>query len=429
MSPGEHDHPLRRVLHDEVHARPYEALVAPLRATHLAFLSGEGAAAGERAHVAALCAHFGVAPPAEAGAFVSLGLGPFRLRWERHTEFSTYTFFRTGPTAAPFAETAGAAVPKEWLAAVPGQRLAAIHAELVPAAGAALRPDTAASDLGGEILAGSLMSDGKAAAWTDFRIGADGFERILVEDRGMAPRQAGRLLQRLFEIETYRMLALMAFPLARETAPVLAPIEAQLAEIAAAMRESRDIEAERELLARLTSLAAEVERRSAAANYRFGAARAYYALVTHRIAELREERIAGVQTAGEFMERRLAPAMRSCVSVAERLESLSVRIARAAQLLRTRVEVALEEQNRNLLDSMNRRALLQLRLQQTVEGLSVAAISYYVVGLVGYAAKALNQAGVALDAELAQGAAIPVVVLLAFLGVRRIRRMLRHDRG
>ncbi|HEY7609177.1 MAG TPA: DUF3422 domain-containing protein [Alphaproteobacteria bacterium] len=428
MSQGERDHPLRRVLHDEVHARPYEALTAPTRATHLAFLSGEGAAAAERAHVAALCARFGAALPGEA-AFVSLDLGSFRLRWERHTEFSTYTFFRSSPGTGPFSEPAAAAVPSDWLAGVPGQRLAAIHAELVAARSGAPRPDAAAADLGGEILAGSLVTDEKAAAWTDFRIGADGFERILVEDRGMAPRQAGRLLQRLFEIETYRILALLALPLARETAPALALIEAQLADIAASMRESCSIEAERELLARLTGLAAEVERRSAAGNYRFGAARAYYALVCHRIAELREARIAGVQTAGEFMDRRLAPAMRSCVSVAERLESLSVRIARAAQLLRTRVEVALEEQNRDLLESMNRRAQLQLRLQQTVEGLSVAAISYYVVGLVGYAAKAIMHAGVPLDAELAQGAAIPLVVLFVFLGVRRIRRLLRRDRG
>lgn len=425
MDTVERDHPLRRVLHDEVHARPYEALTAPLSATHLAFLSGEGAAAAERAHLAGLCASFDVALPGDAATFASLDLGPFRLRWERHTEFSTYTFFRAGP-AAPFAAPASAAVPGDWLAAVPGRRLAAIHAALVPAAGGAL---DAAAALGGEVLAASLMSDAKAAAWTDFRIGADGFERILVEDRGMAPRQAGRLLQRLFEIETYRLLALLALPLARETAPALAPIEAELAEIAAAMRASQGIAAERALLARLTGLAAEVERRSSAGNYRFGAARAYYALVAHRLGELREARLAGLQTAGEFMERRLAPAMRSCESVAERLESLSVRIARAAQLLRTRVEVALEEQNRDLLDSMNRRAQLQLRLQQTVEGLSVAAISYYVVGLVGYAAKAIERAGLPLDAELAQGLAIPIVVLFVFLGVRRIRRALRHDRG
>ena len=47
----------------------------------------------------------------------------------------------------------------------------------------------------------------------------------------------------------------------------------------------------------------------------------------------------------------------------------------------------------NLLGAMNRRQQLQLRLQATVEGLSVAAITYYIVGLVGYAAKGLKEGG------------------------------------
>ena len=72
---------------------------------------------------------------------------------------------------------------------------------------------------------------------------------------------------------------------------------------------------------------------------------------------------------------------------------------------------------------MNRRTKLQLRLQQTVEGLSVAAITYYIVGLTGYADKGLNALGVRLNADLAMGASIPIVLAVTALGVRRIRRM------
>jgi uncharacterized membrane-anchored protein len=89
-----------------------------------------------------------------------------------------------------------------------------------------------------------------------------------------------------------------------------------------------------------------------------------------------------------------------------------------------------ERQNRQLLASMDRRARLQLRLQETVEGLSIAAITYYVVGLVGYAAKALKAAGTPVDAELASGIAIPIVAVLAALGVRYVRRTIREaDEG
>lgn len=418
------DHPLRRLLHDEVHARPYEALTPPIRASHLAFLSGEDGAAAERAHVADLCGRYGVAPPTEFGNFLSLELGPFRLRWERHSEFATYTFFCGGGSGAPPIE----AVPPAWLAGIPGGRLVAMHVAVVPGEENETTPEAGTAGFVSDILAGSLLADGKALAWTDFRIGPDGFERMLLRDRGMSPRQAGRLVQRLFEIETYRLMALLALPLAREIAPQLSPLEGELSEIALATSVARGLDEERRLLARLTMLAAEVERLSAGGNYRLSAAKAYYALVERRIAELRETRHEGLQTIGEFMDRRLAPAMRTCVSASERLESLSVRISRAGQLLRARVEVALEGQNRDLLESMNRRAQLQLRLQQTVEGLSVAAISYYLVGLVGYAAKAAKSAGAALNAELVQGISIPLVVLFVFLGVRRLRRMLRHER-
>jgi uncharacterized membrane-anchored protein len=169
-------------------------------------------------------------------------------------------------------------------------------------------------------------------------------------------------------------------------------------------------------------LAAEDEHRDAATRFRFGAASAYHGLVRQRIAELREQRLPGVQTLEEFMERRLAPAMATCESVARRQEELSARIARAGQLLRTRVEVALARQNQSLLESMNRRARLQLRLQRTVEGLSIAAITYYAAGLTGYVAKAAKAAGAPVDADLVVAIAIPLIAVALWFALRRIRR-------
>jgi uncharacterized membrane-anchored protein len=129
-----------------------------------------------------------------------------------------------------------------------------------------------------------------------------------------------------------------------------------------------------------------------------------------------------VQTIAEFMERRLAPALRTCAATAERLDAIAARLQRAGDLLRSRVDIALEAQNQALLASMDRRARIQLRLQATVEGLSVAAISYYVVGLIGYAAKALEKGGVPVHPELATGLAIPIVLVAVWALVRRVRR-------
>ena len=222
------------------------------------------------------------------------------------------------------------------------------------------------------------------------------------------------------------MFALLALPLAREVGARLAAAERELAGITVLMV-TQGAADEPGLLDRLTRLAAEVESELAASSYRFGAARAYYGLVRSRIAELREQRIPGIQTIDEFMQRRLAPAMSTCESVARRQAELSERVARASDLLRTRVDIVREMQNQELLASMNRRARLQLRLQETVEGLSVAAITYYLVGLVGYAAKALKSAGYAVDAEIAMGLSIPLVALLAAVGIRYVRRSVAKE--
>jgi uncharacterized membrane-anchored protein len=224
-------------------------------------------------------------------------------------------------------------------------------------------------------------------------------------------------------------MALLALPLAREIAPQVTRIDRTLTAASGRIAGLADIEDERALLDTQMDHAAEIERLVNGSSYRFGAARAYYALVDRRVDELREARIEGLQTIREFMDRRLAPAMRTCESAAGRLEALAQRVARASNLLRTRVDIELEAQNRDVLMSMNRRAQLQLRLQETVEGLSVVAISYYAVGLVGYAAKAAHAGGLPVDTELITGLAIPVVLGGVWLMVRRIRRRLIRRAG
>lgn len=430
MIDGLRDHPLRGTLHEEVHSRPFAALQAPERVSHLALLSGEGAAQRERQHVIDLCRSRGVAGPRENTNHFMADLGAFRLKWERHTEFSTYTFFLNGPFSdGPFAGNALDAVPRDWIARLPGDVLVGVHLELLTRE--APEPDTAAlQDLfAHDSIVGSMVSGGAAAVWMDFQLREDGFGRILLRDNSLGPRQAGRLVQRLLEIETYRMTALLAFPAAKRHSAGLAGIGERLTGITGRLTEIEGMGAERQLLDELMVLSSEIEDVAAATNYRFSAARAYYALVLRRVEDLREQRVEGLQTIGEFVDRRLAPAMRTCEAVAERLEALSRRVARASQLLRARVDIQVEAQNRDLLESMNRRARLQLRLQQTVEGLSIAAITYYVASLVGYLAKGAKAAGLPVSPELATGASIPVLALLIWLGVRWLRRRLEREDG
>ncbi|HYG91045.1 MAG TPA: DUF3422 domain-containing protein [Azospirillum sp.] len=418
------EHALRVPLTNEVHARPPEALRPPVRATLLAMLSGEEAGERERRHLEQLCDWAGVARPAAGATHYSGSFGSFRLKWERHTEFSTWTVFREGAFADPFADPALNALPCDWLAGLAGELMVGIHVAVFDAGAPELTPAQLAGLFGSDAYVGSRVTGGSATAWTDFRIHGDGFSRVVIADHSMSPRQAGRIVQRLLEIEVYRMMALLALPMARGVLPRIGAIERELAELTALIAALAGPEDERGVLDKLTRLSAQTEQISAESAYRFGAARAYHELVERRIGELREQRIEGLQTVAEFMDRRLTPAIRTCEAVQGRLETLSQRLARASHLLRTRVEIAVEGQSAELLKSMDRRAHLQLRLQETVEGLSVVAISYYLIGIVGYAAKSMKGFGWKGDPDVVVGLMIPVVLFLVWTGVRRIRKVL-----
>lgn len=424
------NHPLRVELNDEVHARPSDALETPLRLTYVALLSPYANREQEWRCVSELAQRYGVAVPDDPVNHLSADLSPFRLTWERHTEFARYMFAFPGPFERAFESEPFGPVPKSWVESLPGELLVGARAAMVRGSSEPLSYERiAAENFAGNTLVGATITDSAAAALTDFRIHADGFSRWYVINHNMGSRQAGRVMQRLLEIDTYRMLALMALPVARELGPFLTRCEIELAQITERLAASHR-EDEGALLERLTRLEAEIDSREEQKHYRFGAAAAYYDLVKRRIGELREGRLEGLQTFQGFMERRLAPAMNTWRAVSSRQQSLQERVARATQLLSTRIDMTREQQNQALLESMDRRAALQLRLQSTVEGLSVAAVTYYVVGLVTYLAKGLEHLGVPVNADVATVVSIPVVALVVAYSVRRVRRLVeRRERG
>jgi uncharacterized membrane-anchored protein len=420
------DHPQRSELANEVHSRPPEPLSTPARASYVAVLVDTDARDSELRHLQVLCKRHDVAGPQPGDSHFRVVLGDLRLKWERHGEFSGYTFIVEGLSDAPFDRPPLSLLPAGWLASLPGRTVAAVHAE-VTAARATL-PDSV--ELGqrfaGHTVVGADIAEGAATLFTDFRLHDDGCSRMWIVNRRLTQAQTGRMFQRVFEIEAYRVLALLALPIARRQAPRIMAIEDALAGLTDGMAREHG-GADETLLHELMRLAAEVESGIAASQFRFGACEAYHGLVLRRIAELRETRLPGLQTIDEFMSRRLAPAAATCANTSQRLKSLADRIGQASALLATRVGIVRERQNQDLLASMDRRARLQLRLQQTVEGLSVAAIVYYVAGLVGYLAKAAHRAGVRVDPDLAVGVTIPLAAGFMLWSLRRMRARLARE--
>lgn len=442
------NHPQRVPLAAEVHSRPPMRLKAPETLTHLAVYGAQpqGMVQGDilatqHELLRALCAHFGVTPPAPQANYFFHDFGRFRLKWECHTEFATFTFAEKQdehlPAEVAFQRVPLYHLPEEWLMKLQGMLVVAAHVVLEKSAATPqpMPPELRGLFEGRLVVGGHVMRG--AEVWTDFQIQSDGFSRFLIRDINLFEQQVGRLAQRVLEIETYRMMATFGLPQAHRAMPLLNEIENELAKLTVAMvtpdkaesgseaeNRLRKADKEQALLHELTGLAARIERLSLDNSYRFAASQAYYRLVRARIDELREARIEGVVTIEEFIDRRLGPAMNTCVATERRQAALAERIAHTNDLLRTRVNLVQEQQNREILQSLNSRSAQQLRLQQAVEGLSVVAISYYLIGLTLYAAKAVKAAGFPVNPDLAAGLMVPVIAFGVWAGIRKLRKTL-----
>lgn len=429
------DDALRAELHNEVHARPSARIRLPALVVFVAVLNDGVSREQECEHLRRLPGQEALSPEQMQGNFLRLRFQEHTLKWERHTEFTRYSIVQALPANAGLGasdpDLLGALVaPPGWPRDIPGRTIAAIqlvmlHADLpeqTPAAQARLM-GPAQRWFGNRTVVASQLGGGHSWAVTDFHLQASGFERMLViAPPDVSETRAGRISQRLLELETYRLMALRGLPVAKALGPTLTQAEAQLASITAQLENTSA--SEQALLDQLVSLAARVERATAENTYRFAATRAYDALVSQRIAELRERPIPGTQTIGEFMQRRLSPAMATVAASAQRLTSLSERISRASALLRTRVDIVTEAQNQQLLEKLTRGQEMQLHLQTTVEGLSIAAISYYVISLLLYLAKGAKAAGLPIQPEMAAGALIPLVLWAVWRTTRRIHARL-----
>lgn len=425
------EHPLRHQVVAELHTRTHEPLRPPERVSHIAAVCGERGSGRNVRHLLRLLQHYGLPVPETVGQYYYATLGDIRMRWERHTEFVTYTFSKQGSFVHPFAYPVLQDLPQDWLREMPGEVITAVSLAIESRDMPERSPEELSALFAGNAVIGSEVVGGAGRAWSDLHIHSDGLSRILLRDQGLSDRQAGRLAKRILEISAYRAMALLGLPPAREANICLSDADRRLAVVAARMAEDETAESwdpDAELLSELTSLASEIEAVAARTTYRFEASRAYYRVVQQRLEQLRQRRIEGLQTISEFINARLAPAIATCDSVHHRQHDLAERAARLTALLRARVEVNLQEQNRGLLESMNRRAKLQLRLQETVEGLSVIAIGYYGVGLVGYLLKGLESQGLPIDAIYGTGLSVPLVVGIAWLGIRRMKARL-HKLG
>jgi uncharacterized membrane-anchored protein len=417
-------HSQYRELHAELLARPFPEVSGLVMVAQRVILFTPTEMLAHCSAVADLDNYPGVAATPSRHGFQLLRLDAAELRIEQHTEFTTITVIapQDGP---PFAKSALDLLPAGWLDAIPGRILAAVEiaSEQVPVeeAGTTKTMDRVSEFFNREPLVGGWVVERIASVWSSFRLDERAATRFLVQGHRLNPARYGRLLQRLVEIETYRMAALLSLPLARDLLPQIDQLEARhvsLVERIGAM----DAGDERALLGDLTDLSLTTERLQARCGSRFSLTESYARILWARVRELREEQVSGYQTTNEFFDRRLTQGIHTCKSADAELASLSARLQSTTSLLRTRVEVNLQSQNQSLLASVDRRAAAQLRLQRAVEGLSVVVLTYYLANLVKLILEGAEAAGIAVNAPLVVALLVPLLAAGVWWAVRRFKR-------
>lgn len=411
----------RQSLSQELHNRPSVQMATCSTVSHIAVRINQDQRGKEFQQLCTLCARYNAPPPeSDACCFYQHFTG-FEIRWERHLEFSSYTFIRKGVSEALFDSFAIEFVPQQWFDELVG--------ELVSAVNLVLRAEPPSDGLLRQAFEnyqvfGSTVASGRANVFTSFRVHSDGFSRVYIETSQLNNYQAGRLVQRLLEIETYQMMALLSLPIAKALSADVAQIEQRLVGINQSMASTKDAD-DGEMLSALSHLANQTEQILADISYRFSATDAYYELVCSRITQLKEQELNHKERLSEFVTRRLGPGVKTCQALTRRLDALTCRIERASGLLRTRVDLSIEQQNQKLLAAINRRGEVQLRLQQIVEGVSIVAIVYYSMSLLDYVLNALASVDLALDKTLVKGISVPVLLLSTWLAMRLLLRTIK----
>lgn len=427
------EHPLRRVLNDELHARKFNHFDGTGRFIRYVYFT-QGDDRRLLADINKLLARLGLGAMADDEKFIRLDGEAFAVRVERHTEFISLSLIDKdhtplkGLSDKAFDEAAFAHLPFAEIKALSHPIFHAMWLEICAAPTYKPSADEMEAALQGRSVAGDTISSNGGQLYASFDVDEAGYSRMVLMNETIAGYRMGRVIQRVIELETYRLMALLSLPKIKFHAPALDKIETDLRgatrQLSHAQRDdkaSQSVEEADALLSKLTSLAADVEQIHSETSYRFSASLAYQDIIDARIRSLKTARLDGFQSIGGFLAKRMMPAIQSLTAFSKRIEHLSSRISRAGQLQRSQTELSLQKQNRDLLTSMNQRTYAQLRLQQTVEGLSLAALTYYGVGLVGYISAALPWG---VSSTLAKAVSVPVIALSVYLIIRRARHAL-----
>jgi len=343
--------------------------------------------------------------------------------WERQSEGSSLTLFaHTGTDSGYLDPTSEPEIYASiiWAQSLPGRIIRSTRVWIAETDADIERLMKTIPFSRSELVSG-LIGD-RIRMWSDFRIMGDGFGRLLVAANGANPHDLTRQLQRLQELGNYRNRALLGLPVARECWPQLDITEASLRTLfnQLASNEARDDT----LLEDLSALALDLASVSTSISFRMDATRAYGKIVEERLEQVDSRPVMGYASLVDFTQRRFRPAMNTCIATTERIARLEKGTEQLASLLRARVDTHIENQNAQMLGSMERSISSQTRLQHMVEGLSVIALSYYLLSLLKYIIYILPNDKTNVSHEFIIGTLVIPVLAGVWISMRLLRKRL-----
>jgi len=407
-------HPDRDAVLGELHARPIDLVEAGIRVRRLILVveprSGVIRQAMERFAAFAAEHGFDLADPQARQSTFSTG--PRTVTWEFHTEFITVTWTSSLEDEENWPDDIGLKALGD-AKLVGGTRIDVIAEEVLPQG--LLNSFAPAS------LSAAAVEGGKAQVATDFVPDPDGFIRFEFASGGLTPFRRSITLRRLLEVETYRTMALLALPMARTFSPVLRAVETELESPIEDLGEAVSAEDIRQRLNGLHDLSVRGGQISERLGYRFAASKAYGAILHSRLEKLRETALGQGSSLTSFIGNRVDPALETYQAINKRISVLFTKIERGIELLNLRIGLDMQTQNSEVLSTIAETSQSQFRLQRTVEGLSTIAITYYLLGILGYAFAAPIET-LHWDKTLVLSIAAPFAFIGVWLFMRAIRK-------
>ena len=431
---------------DELHARPYIKLSSNLRVFHFAYLIKENDDKKSWAYLDKFLSkiNFQNLPKESSKYWVAEGKDLI-IRYECHTEFISLTLIYPNKIENEiknkpkiFDENFLSFLPIDFLKNFPGEHLLSSWIEMVPSKHI-FKPIDIEEYFYHDNFAGSNVAEDGANVFMSFKSDrtnflGSGLRRVFIQNKNLRTRRTGRLLQRIVELETYQVLSLLGLPQVRQESLNLSNLEKQITEITKSVSRTTKKNLDKKSITypdyqqdlnELSYVVAKIEEIDSSTNYRLSATAAYYKLVEQRITDLREDRLESFQTNNEFLSRRLQPAIRTSEAFSRRLESLAIRAQRADNLVRTQIEMGVQIQNKDLLESMELRARAQLRLQETVESLSIVAITYYIVGLLSTLVDPISFDKFLISKTVFLALCVPIILILIWFIAKMVRKKIK----